>query len=89
MTTSLNHNREPELIVRDNGEGIAPAHLPHIFERFYRADTARARATGGTGLGLAIAKVIAGDHRANIAVESSPGSGSTFRVTFAGANERV
>ncbi len=85
VSTGLNQDREPELTVQDNGEGIAPQHLPHIFERFYRIDTARARATGGTGLGLAIAKVIAGDHNAAISVESSPGSGSTFRVTFAGS----
>ncbi len=85
VTTSLNSEREPELTVQDNGEGIAQEHLPHIFERFYRIDTARARATGGTGLGLAIAKVIAGDHNAEISVKSTPGVGSTFRVTFAGA----
>jgi two-component system OmpR family sensor kinase len=85
VSTVLNQDREPELTVQDNGEGIAPQHLPHIFERFYRIDTARARATGGTGLGLAIAKVIAGDHNASISVESSPGSGSTFRVTFSGS----
>lgn len=82
VSTNFNRKHEPELTVQDNGEGIAPEHLPHIFERFYRADTARARATGGTGLGLAIARVIAGDHNAEISVESSPGAGSTFRVTF-------
>ena len=82
VSTSLNSARGPELTVQDNGEGIAPEHLPHIFERFYRIDTARARATGGTGLGLAIAKVIAGDHNAEISVKSAPGAGTTFRVTF-------
>jgi two-component system OmpR family sensor kinase len=86
VSTGLNRAHEPELSVQDNGEGIAPEHLPHIFERFYRADTARARATGGTGLGLAIARVIAGDHNAKISVESTLGAGSTFRVTFKGAD---
>jgi heavy metal sensor kinase len=84
VSTGLNRAHEPELTVQDNGDGIAPEHLPHIFERFYRADTARARATGGTGLGLAIASVIAGDHNAEISVVSTLGSGSTFRVTFGG-----
>jgi heavy metal sensor kinase len=70
------------LVVRDTGEGIAPADLPHIFERFYRADRARARATGGTGLGLAIADEIARAHGGEIAVQSTPGSGSVFIVTL-------
>ncbi len=74
--------RRPTLTVHDDGEGIAPEHLPHIFERFYRVDSARARATGGTGLGLAIARSIASDHDATIEVASVRGQGTTFRVTF-------
>jgi signal transduction histidine kinase len=70
------------LRVRDSGEGIAPEHLPHIFERFYRADGARARATGGTGLGLAIARAIVTAHGGEIAVDSKPGLGATFTIVL-------
>ncbi len=72
------------LVVRDTGDGIAPEHLPHVFDRFYRADGARARATGGTGLGLAIARTIARGHGGEIAVASTPGAGSTFTLTLPG-----
>ena len=70
------------LIVRDTGEGIAPTHLPHLFDRFYRADGARGRATGGMGLGLSIARAIARTHGGEIDVSSAPGAGSTFTVTL-------
>jgi heavy metal sensor kinase len=64
--------------VADTGCGIAAEDLRHIFERFYRADRARARDTGGTGLGLAIADQIVRSHAGRIEVTSSPASGSTF-----------
>lgn len=73
------------IAVRDEGEGIAAEHLPHIFERFYRADGARGRSSGGTGLGLAIAQAIARAHGGEITVTSDPGHGSTFLVTLPGA----
>jgi signal transduction histidine kinase len=64
----------------DEGCGISPKDLPHIFERFYRADPARARDTGGTGLGLAIADQIVRQHGGRIEVSSVVGEGSTFAV---------
>jgi heavy metal sensor kinase len=68
--------------VRDSGIGISSEDLPHIFERFYRADPARNREEGGSGLGLAIAEWIVQAHRGSIQVESTPGAGSTFRVVL-------
>ena len=70
------------IAVRDDGEGIAAEHLPHVFERFYRADGARGRASGGTGLGLAIARAICRAHGGDIEVRSTPGQGSTFIATL-------
>jgi heavy metal sensor kinase len=68
------------LEVADNGPGI-PAHaLPHVFERFYRADKARSRASGGAGLGLSIVKSICAAHSAEIRVSSRVGGGACFRV---------
>jgi two-component system OmpR family sensor kinase len=64
--------------VADNGPGIAPEHLPHVFERFYRADPART-AGAGSGLGLAIAKAIVDAHHGSISISSSP-SGAVVRV---------
>ncbi|HVE70307.1 MAG TPA: ATP-binding protein [Thermoanaerobaculia bacterium] len=64
--------------VADNGAGIAPEHLPHVFERFYRADASRSRTTGGGGLGLAIARSIVEAHGGTIGAESQVGRGSTF-----------
>jgi two-component system, OmpR family, phosphate regulon sensor histidine kinase PhoR len=63
--------------VRDEGEGIAPEHLPRLTERFYRADTSRSRAAGGTGLGLSIVKHIVERHRGRFDIASRPGEGTT------------
>jgi two-component system phosphate regulon sensor histidine kinase PhoR len=70
------------IAVRDRGPGIAPKHLPRIFERFYRVDKARTRSDGGTGLGLAIVKHIAAVHGGTVEVSSTLGAGSEFRIRF-------
>jgi two-component system sensor histidine kinase SenX3 len=69
-----------EVSVVDQGIGISPEDRERIFERFYRADPARSRATGGTGLGLAIVKHIAGNHGGRVTVWSDEGAGSTFTL---------
>jgi two-component system phosphate regulon sensor histidine kinase PhoR len=73
---------EITLSVRDYGIGIAPEHLPRLTERFYRIDVMDSRDKGGTGLGLAIVKHIVNRHRGRLSIESTPGEGSTFRVTL-------
>jgi len=67
------------LAVQDTGEGIPKAVLPHIFERFFRADTARSSGSG-VGLGLSIAQAIARAHGSVISVESRPGAGARFAL---------
>jgi two-component system sensor histidine kinase BaeS len=70
------------LRVQDTGVGIAPDDLRRVFDRFWRADPARQRATGGTGLGLTIAQRIVTDHGGRIDVTSQPGTGTVFTVTM-------
>jgi two-component system sensor histidine kinase BaeS len=72
---------EARVSVRDTGTGIDAANLPRVFERFYRGEKSRSRASGGSGLGLAIAKGIIEAHDGRIWAESAPGQGATF--TFA------
>jgi len=71
-----------ELSVSDTGEGIPESDLPYIFERFYRVDKSRARATGGQGLGLTIARRLVEAHGGNIKVQSDQGKGSRFAFTI-------
>lgn len=71
-----------EIAVTDRGIGIAPADQERVFERFFRVDKARSRATGGTGLGLAIVKHVAANHNGSIRLWSQPGTGSTFTLSI-------
>lgn len=68
------------LMIADNGTGIAPEHLPHLFDRFYRADPSRSRKYGGSGLGLAITKSIIDSHNGTIDVKSEIGRGTVFLI---------
>ena len=76
-----------EILVKDQGLGIAEENLDRIFERFYRVDPARSRATGGTGLGLSIVKHVITNHGGEVKVWSSTGVGSTFAIRLQIANE--
>jgi len=70
------------IAVEDTGVGIAPVHLPRLFERLYRVDPGRSRAEGGTGLGLAIVKHLVLKHGGDVWVTSEAGVGSTFWFTL-------
>jgi signal transduction histidine kinase len=82
----LRRNGNARITVSDTGEGIPTEDLPHIFERFYRADKARGRESGGSGLGLAIAKWIVDAHRGEIAVRSTVGKGTEVAVSLPALN---
>lgn len=70
-----------DLNVRDTGEGIAQEHLPHLFERFYRADPARRRSRGGSGIGLTISRALVEAQGGGLSATSAgPGHGATFTV---------
>ncbi len=73
---------EVEVVVADSGEGIRAEDIPHIFERFYRGEKSRSRATGGAGLGLAIARGIIEAHGGKIRLESSPANGTSFTFSL-------
>jgi two-component system, OmpR family, sensor histidine kinase BaeS len=74
---------EVAITVTDNGDGVTAEHLPHLFERFYRVDTARDREHGGAGIGLAIAKALVEAHDGRITASSrGPGTGATFTITL-------
>jgi two-component system phosphate regulon sensor histidine kinase PhoR len=80
--TAFSDTGEPllEITVEDEGCGIEPAHLPRLFERFYRVDKGRSRTLGGTGLGLSIVKHIVQAHGGTVGVDSTPGQGTTFTL---------
>jgi two-component system, OmpR family, sensor histidine kinase BaeS len=68
------------IAVTDTGSGIAEDDLPHVFDRFWRADKSRSRSTGGSGLGLAIVRTLVEAHGGTVGVTSTTGIGTTFRV---------
>lgn len=71
-----------DIYIEDEGPGISEVHLPHVFERLYRADTARARVTGGFGLGLSIVKAIVEAHGGSVSVRSTVGKGTAVQIRF-------
>ena len=78
-----------EVVVRDTGPGIPAEHLPNIFERFYRADRARARSAGGSGIGLALVKQLVEAHGGEVWVESPAGEGARFGLVLPAATSRA
>jgi two-component system, OmpR family, phosphate regulon sensor histidine kinase PhoR len=82
MVSAVGDEGRVRLVVADNGPGIAPEHLPRVFERFYRVDAGRSRDLGGTGLGLSIVKHMVEAMRGKVSVESAVGKGSTFVVSL-------
>jgi two-component system OmpR family sensor kinase len=80
VISTRSENSSAVLTLTDSGAGIAAEDLPHVFERFYRADKSRSRAEGHSGLGLAICKAIVDSHGGSIDVVSRPGAGTTFTV---------
>jgi two-component system phosphate regulon sensor histidine kinase PhoR len=78
----VREGKRVRLSVRDEGDGIAPDHLPRLTERFYRVDEARSRSVGGTGLGLAIVKHISERHQGQLDIQSEVGRGTQVSVTF-------
>ena len=80
--TLIETDKQFRLTIADDGSGIAPQHLAHIFDRFYRADSSRARQTGGTGLGLAIVKSLVEAHSGTIEAQSVLGQGTKMVLCF-------
>lgn len=78
----LKAHEKVQLVIQDNGPGISPEHINHIFERFYRSDNSRNRREGGAGLGLSITKAIVEGHGGTIQVSSKVGEGTRVQVTF-------
>lgn len=83
VTTTMVEARERQWLkvsIVDNGPGISPDDLPHVFDHFYRGDKSRDRKSGGSGIGLAIVKQLVENHSGQVTVESIVGTGSTFHV---------
>lgn len=88
-TIELRVEASGDIVVSDQGEGIAAEDLPHVFEPFFRADRSRNRHTGGVGLGLGFVRMVARLHDGDVSVVSAPGSGSTFRLRLGPEAEAV
>jgi len=86
LVSTRSENRAAVLTVTDSGQGIVAEDVPHVFERFYRADKSRSRAEGRSGLGLAICKAIVDSHGGTIDVSSELGAGTTFTVRLPALN---
>jgi two-component system phosphate regulon sensor histidine kinase PhoR len=86
VTADENEDGRVRIVVSDTGPGIAAEHLPRLFERFYRVDSARSRELGGTGLGLSIVRHLVAANAGEIHVDSEPGSGTRFTVLLPGAD---
>jgi signal transduction histidine kinase len=87
LVTARRDREAVQIAVTDSGEGIAPEHLEHVFERFYRVDPARSRAGGGSGIGLAIVRAIVEAHGGTITAASDGiGRGATFTIRLPVAN---
>ncbi|MCZ7575416.1 MAG: ATP-binding protein [Ardenticatenaceae bacterium] len=82
ILSALRRAATARIAITDTGEGIGPEELPHLFERFYRADRSRSRATGGSGLGLAIARRLTEAHGGSVAVSSALDRGTTVTLTW-------
>jgi signal transduction histidine kinase len=80
VTIARGESGAAQIVFEDHGAGIATADLPHVFERFYRGDPSRTRATGGFGLGLAIAKALIEAYGGTISADSTPGKGTRMTV---------
>ncbi|WP_425568050.1 sensor histidine kinase [Nonomuraea rubra] len=76
---------EAVLVIADEGPGLAPEEASRVFDRFYRADGSRARATGGAGLGLAIVRSIVAAHGGRVELRSAPGRGAAFEIRLPAA----
>ena len=87
ITVTVTADDQVRVEVSDTGDGIPTRDLERVFERFYRVDSARSRATGGTGLGLSIVKHVAESHGGSVAVDSELGVGSTFSLTLPNSEE--
>lgn len=74
------HDRDVAIAVRDNGSGISPEHLPHVFDRFYKVEPSRGGESIGSGLGLSIVKAVVERHGGSISVKSEPGRGTAFTI---------
>jgi two-component system sensor histidine kinase BaeS len=77
------------LAVADTGTGIAPDDLPHVFDRFWRAEKSRSRRTGGSGLGLAIVRHLVAAHDGTVTIASEPGRGAVFTLRLPSAQARA